>query len=164
LFLLRQKPGRGKKINCREVVVFMTSNCGAEHFLSDSFGICDITRNNVMDELNKIMRPELINRFDSILFFNALTERAVLDIFNIALNDVRKRVCEKLPNVQIAVTPSAEEWFVKNGYDHKNGARPMLRLVEKIVQWIAEQLLHETLKNDAIITVDAKNDQLVFSM
>ncbi len=148
--------GQGNKVKFNNTVVILTSNLGSEAMYNeDNFGFRSATtkkdkktrdaeyavqKEAAMRALKKRMRPELINRLDAILVFHALTEKQVEQIFDTMLEDLRKRLATK--SLGLKITPAVKSWLIKQGYDPKNGARPLRRAIEDHL---------ETLISDAII-------------
>ena len=90
--------------------------------------ILDENSRTSMRELEKIMRPELINRFDAILTFNPLSRKAVGKIFDVLADEVRNLVAEK--GVALKVNASAKRLLIKRCYDEQCGVRPLRRIIE----------------------------------
>ena len=85
-----------------------------------------------MKALKKVMRPELINRLDSIQVFHALTKKDVEKIFDNLIGDLKRRLATK--GLSIKIDEKAKEQLIKDGYDPKNGARPLRRKIEDEVE------------------------------
>ena len=147
--------GQGTKVKFNNSIIILTSNLGAEDMYRESeMGFAAKTKHDAkelaaehdaneaaaMKALRKLMRPELVNRFDAIVTFNALSEKNVEQIFNNMIEDLKKRLATKSIGLEIA--PSAKKHLIEKGYDIKNGARPMRRAIEDEV---------ETLLADAIL-------------
>ena len=108
------------------------------------------------------MRPELVNRFDSIITFNALTEKDVDCIFNNMIEDLKKRLAEK--SIGLQLTDAAKKRLIEKGYDVKNGARPLRREIEDELESIlADNILSNKLDKGDIAKVDFKKDQFVLT-
>ena len=101
-----------------------------------------------MKALKKVMRPELINRLDNILVFHALTKKDVEKIFDNLINDLKKRLATK--GIGLKVEDRAKEYLIKEGYDPKNGARPLRRKIEDEV----ESLLSEAIIAEKFVKGD----------
>src|SRR5207253_630858 len=86
----------------------------------------------VLNELKKMMRPELLNRIDKIIVFRALTKKDVLKILDLQLDDLRSRILKK--GIGLQVSPRAKEYLLEKGYDDHNGARPMRRLLQETLE------------------------------
>ena len=105
-----------------------------------------------MKALKKVMRPELINRLDNILVFHALTKQNVEKIFDNLINDLKKRLATK--GIGIKIDEKAKEFLIKEGYDPKNGARPLRRKIEDEVEsLLSEEIISEKLKKGDIPTL-----------
>lgn len=131
---------KGRVVSFRNTIIILTSNVGAAQMIKDGdlgFGsstkktkskILDENSRTSMRELEKIMRPELINRFDAILTFNPLSRKAVGKIFDLLADEVRNLVAEK--GVVLKVNASAKRLLIKQGYDEQYGVRPLRRIIE----------------------------------
>ena len=108
-----------------------------------------------MKALKKVMRPELINRLDNILVFHALTKKDVEKIFDNLINDLKKRLATK--GIGLKVEDKAKEYLIKEGYDPKNGARPLRRKIEDEV----ESLLSEAIISEEFVKGDIPTLKLV---
>lgn len=160
--------GQGNKIKFNNTVVILTSNLGSDEMFRDGeFGFAGKTKRDkkaleaeyeenkaaAMKALKKIMRPELINRLDSILVFHALTRKDVEKIFENLMDDLKRRLATK--GVGVKVTPEARDYLIEKGYDPKNGARPLRRVIEDEVETLfAEALIQEKLKKGDIPTLE----------
>jgi ATP-dependent Clp protease ATP-binding subunit ClpC len=108
-----------------------------------------------MEDLKKIMRPELLNRIDKIIVFRALTKKDALKILDIQLDDLRSRLLKK--GIGLQVSPKAKDYLIELGYDALNGARPMRRLLQETLEdAIAAGLLEDNYHTGDVVTVNAK--------
>ena len=109
------------------------------------------------------MRPELVNRFDAIITFNALSEKNVDKIFDNMIADLKKRLAAK--SIGLELDDSARKHLIGKGYDTKNGARPLRRTIEdELESLLADNILNGTLDKGAIAKVSCKKDELVLSV
>jgi len=161
---------KGRKIDFTNTIVIMTSNIGAEKLQKEaSFGFSamksadfnnldelhEANKTKVLDELKKMMRPELLNRIDKIIVFRALTKKDALKILDIQLDDLRARLLKK--GIGLQVSPKAKEYLMERGYDALNGARPMRRLLQETLEdAIAGGLLEDNYHTGDVVTVNAK--------
>jgi ATP-dependent Clp protease ATP-binding subunit ClpC len=161
---------KGRKIDFTNAIIIMTSNVGAEKLQKEaSFGFGAINssdfdnldelhqanKDKVLDELKKMMRPELLNRIDKIIVFRALTRKDALKILDIQLEDLRARLIKK--GIGLQVSPKAKEYLMERGYDAHNGARPMRRLLQETLEdAIAAGLLDDSYRTGDVVTVNAK--------
>jgi ATP-dependent Clp protease ATP-binding subunit ClpC len=161
---------KGRKIDFTNTIVIMTSNVGAEKLQKEaSFGFGAIkssdydnldelhqaNKDKVLDELKKMMRPELLNRIDKIIVFRALTRKDALKILDLQLEDLRARLLKK--GLGLQVSPKAKEYLMERGYDAHNGARPMRRLLQETLEdAIAGGMLDDSYHTGDVVTVNAK--------
>ncbi|MBX4190586.1 ATP-dependent Clp protease ATP-binding subunit [Candidatus Saccharibacteria bacterium] len=161
---------KGRKIDFTNTIVIMTSNIGAEKLQKEaSFGfgaikasdfdnldgLHEANKDKVLDELKKMMRPELLNRIDKIIVFRALTKKDALKILDLQLEDLRSRLLKK--GIGLQVSPKAKEHLMEQGYDAHNGARPMRRLLQETLEdAIAGGMLEDSYHKGDVVTVNAK--------
>ena len=131
----------GHTVNFRNTVIIMTSNAGARQITNEGrvgFGTLDGVmpyeeiKAGAMNELKKLLNPELINRIDDVIVFDALTKKEVAKILDIQLAELGDRLAEK--GLKISLKPKAKEYLIENGYNPAMGARPMKRLLRKEIE------------------------------
>ena len=160
--------GQGTKVKFNNSIIILTSNLGAEDMYRESeMGFTAKTKHDAkelaaehdaneaaaMKALRKLMRPELINRFDAIVTFNALSEKNVERIFDNMISDLKKRLATK--SIGLTITPSARKHLIEKGYDIKNGARPMRRTIEDEVETLlADNILSGKLDKGDIAKIE----------
>ena len=166
--------GQGNKIKFNNTIVILTSNLGsADMYRESELGFTAKTskdkkaleqeyeenKSYAMKALKKVMRPELINRLDNISVFHALTRKNVERIFDNLINDLKKRLATK--GIGLKVDEKAKDYLIKEGYDPKNGARPLRRKIEDEVEsLLAEEIIAENLKKGDIPTLKLVNKKL----
>ncbi len=132
----------GHVVNFRNTVIIMTSNAGAREitaerklgFSSQTDGLlpyADI-RASALEELKRIMSPELLNRIDDIVVFNALSRDEVSRILDIQIAELSSRLQEK--GITLQLKPKARAYLLEHGYDVAMGARPMRRLIQREIE------------------------------
>lgn len=170
--------GQGTKVKFNNAIIILTSNLGAEEMYRESeLGFSAKTKKDkksladehaaneaaAMKALRKLMRPELVNRFDSIVTFNALRAEDVDRIFDNMVEDLKKRLAGK--SLALRLTPAARKFLIKKGYDAKNGARPLRRVLEdQLETLLADEILGGKLKKGDIAKVDCVKQQLKLSL
>jgi len=131
----------GHTVNFRNTVIIMTSNAGARQITNEGrvgFGIADGVipyeeiKAGAMSELKKLLNPELLNRIDDVIVFDALSKKEVSKILEIQLEELGERLKEK--GLKIKIRQKAKEYLVENGYNPAMGARPMKRLLRKEIE------------------------------
>ena len=138
---------RGRRVDFRNAMIVMTSNVGADmikpnsglgfnttslnHEKRDEEAYQDMSK-NVTDQLQRIFRPEFLNRVDATIIFRSLTRSEIKQIVDLELNKVRERLLEHAMTLE--TTDAAIEWLAENGYNPEFGARPLRRLIQNEVE------------------------------
>lgn len=170
--------GQGTKVKFNNTVVILTSNLGAEEMYRESeMGFTAKSKKDqraleaehaaneaaAMKALRKLMKPELVNRFDAIVTFNALSEKNVEKIFDNMVAEVKKRLAAKSLGLQLE--PAVKKHLIGKGYDTKNGARPLRRTIEdELETLLADKILDGTFGKGMVAKIGLKNAKLVFSI
>lgn len=170
--------GQGTKVKFNNAIIILTSNLGAEEMYRESeLGFTAKTKKDAkaleaehaaneaasMKALRKLMRPELVNRFDSIITFQALSEKDVSRIFNNMIEDLKKRLAQK--SIGLQLTEATEKHLIEKGYDIKNGARPLRRTIEdELESLLADHILDGSLNKGDIAKIDCKGDELTLKV
>lgn len=170
--------GQGTKVKFNNAIIILTSNLGAEEMYRESeLGFTAKTKKDAkaleaehaaneaasMKALRKLMRPELINRFDSIITFQALSEKDVSRIFNNMIEDLKKRLAQK--SIGLQLTEATEKHLIEKGYDVKNGARPLRRTIEdELESLLADHILDGSLNKGDIAKIDYKSGELTLKI
>jgi len=168
---------KGRRIDFTNTIVIMTSNIGAEKLQKESsFGFQAVDRSDlkdldalhernkgqVLEELRKMMRPELLNRIDKTIVFRALTKKDIFRIIDLQVDDLRSRLHKQ--GVGLEVTTHAKQYLLDHGYDSKNGVRPLRRLIQDTIEdHVALELLNEKLSKGHILQVATKQGELEYS-
>jgi ATP-dependent Clp protease ATP-binding subunit ClpC len=168
---------KGRKIDFTNTIVIMTSNIGANKLQKEaSLGFSvhnasgqkdldalhDTNKDKVLDELKKAMRPELLNRIDKTIVFRALTQKDIFKIIDLQVDDLRTRLQKK--GIGIELTTAGKQYLLEQGYDAKNGVRPLRRLIQDTLEdHIALQLLDEQYTTGDIVKVSAKKGELAYA-
>jgi len=169
---------KGRKIDFTNTIVIMTSNIGADKLRREAalgfrartkgdkkelVSLHQENREMVLEDLSEMMRPELLNRIDNTIVFNALSKKDVATILKLQLKDLERRLGNK--NIGIKLTASARARLAKLGYDPANGVRPLRRaLQEEVEDAIAEGLISEEYNSGDVISVAEKGNKLSFSL
>ena len=158
----------GHTVNFRNTVIIMTSNAGARQITNEGrvgFGTeegvipYEEIKAGAMNELKKLLNPELINRIDDVIVFDALSKKQVSQILEIQLAELEERLKDK--KLKISVKPKAKEYLIEHGYNPAMGARPMKRLIRKEIE---DPLSIEILSNQNseldLVTIECNCDKL----
>ena len=157
----------GRKVDFRNVVMIMTTNAGAEAIKNESgFGFqkldqdatYDSMKVRVNEHIEKVFRPEFLNRLDDVIVFRHLNQEDLKLVIEMEMIQVRKRLSER--NLALELTDGAKELLIKVACkDLEFGARPLRRAIENRVEDpLAEELLKGTFQGQNKIVVDAIRD------
>ena len=165
--------GQGRKVDFKNTVIIMTSNAGAKNIIAPKkLGFnadnsqeksYEAMKDTVMAEVKHMFKPEFINRIDDIIVFHPLNEENVKEIVKLMAKEIVKRVKENM-EIDISFTDEAVSLIAKNGFDPAYGARPLRReLQSKVEDKFAEEFLTDAIKKGDSVTVDVKDNELVFN-
>lgn len=151
----------GKKVDCRNITLIMTSNAGVAAMSKKSIGFGGevINTSSAMDEINKVFAPEFRNRLDGIVWFNHLSKEVIFNVVDKFFNQLKTKLAAK--NVTVSLTANGKEWLATKGYDPSMGARPMARVFKDYINApLSEQILFGALENGGKVTITAKDGEL----
>ena len=163
------KDNLGHTVNFKNTVIIMTSNAGVRQisnenrlgFSSDTSSILDYSqiKSSAMAELKKIMSPELINRIDDIVVFNALSKAEISTILGLQISELASRLSEQ--HLSIQLTNKARDYLIENGYEPSMGARPMRRLIQREIEDVlAIKIINGECSKGDVVSVEFKNSKL----
>ncbi len=137
----------GRKVNFRETVIILTSNIGTRYLKRtqgvgfspsdgngddhDGFDIERI-RSFLMEELRRVIPPELLNRIDDVIVFRPLTREHLKQIIDIMLTELRSRLLER--RISLSLSPLVKDFLISKGYDPEFGARPLRRIIRRYIE------------------------------
>lgn len=153
----RLTDGQGRLVNFKNTIVIMTSNIGSQLImdLNDKGEIED----KIHTALRGYFRPEFLNRIDETVIFNKLGENDLAQIVDIQLNDLRQRLRDK--KISVDVSTEANKFLGQKGFDPVYGARPLKRVVQKLIQDpIAMKMLKGEIKAKDHLAIDKSEDSL----
>ena len=155
----RLTDGQGRTVDFRNTVVIMTSNIGSEIFQQE--GGNEAQREYVMDKLRRHFRPEFLNRVDEVVIFEPLKREQIRDIVNIQVARLGKRLGDK--RITLKLTDGARDLLAEVGCDPVYGARPLKRVIKRLVlDPLAMQILEGNISDDSVVLIDRDGDQLKF--
>ena len=129
----------GRKTDFRNVIIVMTTNAGADRLSRASVGFTTQDHSSdVKESIKKMFDPEFRNRLDAIIHFNPLDKRTISNVVDKFLIELEVQLDDK--KVTIEITEGAREWLADNGYDKIMGARPMSRLIQKMIKQTQQTL------------------------
>lgn len=168
----RLTDGQGKTVDFRNTVIIMTSNVGAREIAQDSSvgfgttGEAGLTageiKSRAMGELKRLFRPEFLNRVDDIVVFQKLSGNSLTAIAKLLIDDLRQRLLVNGMNIEL--TDAAIAKIVAEGTDLTNGARPLRRAIQKLIEDpLSEELLAGEWSAGDTVVCDVVDDAFVFS-
>ena len=164
----------GRNVDFRNTILIMTTNAGAEAIKNESaFGFqkpeddsgYESMKARVNERIEKVFRPEFINRLDDLIVFHHLTVENLKAVIDIELAKVRERLLER--GLKLELTDESKQFLIKKGSDTDFGARPLRRALENYIEDpVSEELLKGEFEGKDTIQVDCKEvagkKQLVF--
>ena len=132
----------GKTVDFKNTIIILTSNIGSQYLLDGIDENGDIrpeAKAEVMNDLRTHFRPEFLNRLDETILFKPLTKNNIGSIIDLLVADINKRLADK--ELVVALSDSAKQFIVDNGYDPVYGARPLKRYLQKNVETLAARLI-----------------------
>ena len=119
-------------------------------------------RDNIMEEVTQVFRPEFLNRVDEIIVFHELTEEDINRIAALMLKAVGKRLAER--GIELEVAPEAVALLAKAGFDPQYGARPLRRTIQrKVEDALSEEILSGAIHLGDRVSVTAEGEELRFA-
>jgi ATP-dependent Clp protease ATP-binding subunit ClpC len=160
----------GRNVDFKNCVLIMTSNVGSRKgmghkamgFDANEEGQMEARmRANIQEDLKKTFTPEFLNRIDELITFHPLKKQDMYEILDILLRDMNDRLSSL--NIVFEYTPEAKERLVSEGFDLEQGARPLRRAIQRLVEDpLSERLLRGQVKSGAHLRIDAVGDTLSF--
>ncbi len=163
----RLTDSHGRTVDFRNTVIIMTSNIGSQYLLSlpldgeerkieEEF---EKAKEKVLEELRYYFRPEFLNRIDEVIVFKPLTMKELLQIIDLLIANINKRLAEK--NIKIELSEEAKKHLVKLGYEPAYGARPLKRTLQRYLENpLAEKIIKGEIKEGDLVRVDLVNGSL----
>ncbi|MFC5677313.1 ATP-dependent Clp protease ATP-binding subunit [Aeromicrobium endophyticum] len=159
--------GQGRVVNFKNAVVIMTTNLGAREIskgvnlgfsqAGDTAGSYNKMKERVSIELKQHFRPEFLNRVDEIIVFPPLTQDEILQMVDMMIASLEKRLAEKDMNIEL--TMEAKDLLSKRGFDPVLGARPLRRTVQREIEDVmAEKLLYGELHPGQIVLIGVEGE------
>lgn len=165
---------QGRRVDFRNSVLIMTSNVGSEMITDrDTLGFGDreidsqesyqAMKDRVMGEVRTTFRPEFLNRLDDFIVFHQLTREQVKEIADLMLKELGDRLLEE-HEITLTLDESASELLIKKGYDPKYGARPMRRMIERLIENpISELILQGAFEGSSVVVASADGEEMRFA-
>lgn len=168
---------KGKKVDFRNAIMILTSNVGADLIKRETslgFGVkrdeeqteeeaYQKMRKKVVEEMERMFRPEFRNRLDGYIIFRALSKKEIVQIVELLIDRVKDRLLEQ--NITLQVTDKAKELISEEGYDPDFGARPLRRVIQyRIEDALSERLLASECNPGDTVQADVEDDKIVLNV
>lgn len=165
---------QGRKVSFKNTIIIMTSNAGAQRIIEPkTLGFVTVQddnetyktmKNDVMEEVKRIFKPEFINRIDEIIVFHSLTKENIEEIVSIMLTTVGKRVKSNM-DINLKISKETIAYLADVGFDPKYGARPIRRAIQtNIEDKLAEEILYGKIQQGDTVTVKQKEKEVIFTI
>ncbi len=161
----RLTDAQGRTVDFKNTVVIMTSNLGADRIqqqarTNEPF---DQLKEDLMQILRQSFRPEFINRIDEIIVFRALTEAQLVDITELLLDRLERRL--RAQHIELEFSAGAMELLAREGYDPEFGARPLARTIQRMVEnELSRMVLSGEIEPGDKVHVEADGNRLKFDV
>jgi len=150
----------GKKADCRNIILILTSNLGAEEMERANLGFGDQQRSDDDDAVKRFFAPEFRNRLDAVIKFRKLEKDVMKKIVSKFLLELNTMTIEK--RVEVNASEEAIEYLVKKGFDDKLGARPLARIIDdEIKKPLSKMILFGDLLDGGRVEVTIKDEKMI---
>lgn len=165
----RLTDNKGRMVNFKNTIIIMTSNMGSS-VIRDNFAkmtpenrdeTIEKTKGEVLEMLKQTIRPEFLNRIDETIMFTPLDEKEIEEIVGLQITSVKNMLARN--GVTLEVTPAAMKFLAEEGYDPEFGARPVKRVIHRLVlNQLSKDILAQKVDRDHPIVIDVKDDNIIF--
>jgi len=165
----RLTDNKGRTVDFKNTIIIMTSNIGS-HIIQENLEhvndknrdeIYDSTRQQVLELLKKTIRPEFLNRIDEIIMFKPLTQDEIRTVVELQVGIIQKMLGKN--DIRLSATKKAIQYIATLGFDPQFGARPIKRVIQKILlNELSKMILEGKVNKDKEIMVDEKDGKMLF--
>ena len=165
----RLTDNKGRTVNFKNTIIIMTSNLGSAYIQSQFERMTDSnrdmlveeTKNEVMSQLKRTIRPEFLNRIDETIMFLPLNKKEITQIVRLHIKSIQHMLEEN--GVTLQLSEKAVDFLAQAGYDPEFGARPVKRAIQRyLLNDLSKKLLSQEVDRSQPIQVSEENQQLVF--
>ena len=166
----RLTDNKGRMVNFKNTIIIMTSNMGS-NIIRENFAkmtrenrseVIERTTTDVIELLKQTIRPEFLNRIDETIMFTPLDEHEIEEIVRLQIASVKKMLAHA--GVTLEVTPAAVKYLAQEGYDPEFGARPVKRVIQRIVlNQLSKDILAQKVDREKAIVIDSDGSDITFS-
>lgn len=165
----RLTDNKGRLVNFKNTIIIMTSNMGSS-LIRDNFAkmtddnrveTIESTKNSVLEMLKQSVRPEFINRIDEIIMFTPLNEKEIEQIVALQVENIKRMLRNN--GITLEVTSSALHYLAEEGYNPEFGARPVKRVIHRLVlNQLSKDILAQIVDKEHPIVIDVIDSKLIF--
>ena len=164
---------QGKTVDFKNTIIIMTSNAGAQRIVDPKkLGFSNVEnaesehkdmKNNVMEEIKRMFKPEFLNRIDDIIVFRALSKEDVKGIVALMLKELKNRLAKQM-DITLTYGDTVKNFIFEKGYDKKYGARPLKRAIQNYIEdALAEEILSGKLQASDKVGMSVSGGKVVFT-
>ena len=165
----RLTDNKGRMVNFKNTIIIMTSNMGSS-LIRDNFAkmtpdnrevTIENTKNEVIELLKQTIRPEFLNRIDEIIMFTPLDEAEIEEIVGLQIRSIQKMLSDN--GITLEVTSAALKFLAEEGYDPEFGARPVKRVIHRMVlNQLSKDILAQKVDREHPIVIDYDGNDIIF--
>jgi ATP-dependent Clp protease ATP-binding subunit ClpB len=166
----RLTDSKGRIVSFKNTIIIMTSNLGSDYInkmsaigfsTTEDLVQRETMREKVFDSLKESFRPEFLNRIDEVVIFNYLKKEQIKVIVDLEMAKVEKRLATK--EIKIDISEKAKELLVKEGFDQNLGARPLKRVIQRLIlDPLSIKIVTSEIAEGSRILIDAEAGKIVF--
>jgi ATP-dependent Clp protease ATP-binding subunit ClpB len=157
----RMTDGHGKTVDFKNTIIIMTSNVGSQYIQELGARDREEMERRVTEALRAGFKPEFLNRIDEIIIFLNLEQEQIGRIVDIQMRHLTDRLAEQ--NIELVLSDSARELIARQGYDPAYGARPLKRVIQRLVENpLAMEILEGNILEGTQISAEAEGERIVF--
>ncbi len=164
---------QGRTVDFKNTIIIMTSNAGAQRIIDPKkLGFSNVEdadsehkdmKNNVMEEVKRMFKPEFLNRIDDIIVFRALSKEDVKGITALMLKELKNRLVKQL-GITLTYGDTVKNFIFEKGYDKKYGARPLKRAIQNNIEdSLAEEILAGNFQSGDKVSMTVKDGKVLFT-
>ncbi|HXS37666.1 MAG TPA: ATP-dependent chaperone ClpB [Flavipsychrobacter sp.] len=157
----RLTDNKGRVVNFKNTIIIMTSNMGS-HIIQENFAelkdknideVVDATKEQVLDLLRQVLRPEFLNRIDDVIMFHPLMRKEIRGIIKIQLQNLQKQLLQQ--GIDLQFTDYALDYLVQHGFDPQYGARPLKRVIQKdLINMLSKKIIAGEIDKTKTVLID----------
>ena len=168
----RLTDSKGRTVSFKNTIIIMTSNLGSDYInkmssigfnTKEEIAERESMKEKIMDSLKEAFRPEFLNRIDEVVIFNYLAKKEIKQIVDLELSKVEKRL--KAKEIKIQISEKAKELLVKEGFDLNLGARPLKRVIQRLIlDPLSIKIVTNEISEGSNVLIDERAGKIIFEL